>query len=273
MSKGSRHNGFRDTEVDRLVGEILHVFAINPSQNTHLRRRLEDLRWVLRADYEEVVDRFTREGALPLAELERRAQTIVPEFNRIPLRFGDTIESIDDLSQSLGARVRLSRYGRQGNPLRGFYHHDVGGRPLIWLNLNHTPTAMAATLGHEVGHLLWEDIQADREATPRPFYNFDYGEHLEDPREFFADAVATMAAYPRDAAHRLFRGKGWPAKLRSLRTRERHTVAEVYGYLQENYGAELEMASGLSVLRRLSYITSMVHFAKVRAAIIRKVGL
>lgn len=107
---------------------------------------------------------------------------------------------------------------------------------------------------------------------PRPFYNNDFAAHLRDARELFADILTTIAAYPRALARQIFSHRGWP-RMAALRHREQATIADVYAHLQLHYQADLGPRSGLPSGQRLRYIVNMVHFSKVRAAILYTEGL
>ncbi len=255
-------------DVDDLINDILRAFAFRPRPSASWKARLRDLRWILGSDYAAAVDRFARAGDLPLVRLEEEARKVFPEFNRQPLQFDDTVERV----ACHQVQVRMSRYGKAGHPLRGFYHHDSGDR-LIWLNVGHVPTAVAATLGHEVGHALWDDVLRPRASGTKPFYNAEFAAHLRDPRELFADVFATVAAYPADAARELFTRRGWPRNFSGLKEKGADGVAAVQQHLSRHYGADLSAASGLPVARRFYYMSSMIHFAKVRAAALHVVGI
>lgn len=217
---------------------------------------------------------FVRDGSLPLRELDAHARALFPQFGQEPLGFNQTIARIsEDSDGGHEVRVRMSPYGESGHPLRGFYHQQSPNEHLIWVNLRHVSTAVAATLGHEVGHLLWDRIHAGAPPGTLPFYNVDFAAHLAEPRELFADAFMVMATYPTDLARQIFSRRGWPRSLPVLRAREDAVIASVYAHLRDRYGANLEATSGLSVPRRFHYITSMVYFAKVRAAVLYAVGL
>lgn len=142
---------------EALVGRVLRDFEIRPPRSLAWNQRLADLSRVLRADYEAVVADLAASGRLDLPALEREARRIFPRFNEAPLTFRENVERVRDHQAGLGASVRFAPYGRPGHPLRGFYAGDLE-RPVIWVNENHTATAMAATLAHEVGHLFYQRI-------------------------------------------------------------------------------------------------------------------
>jgi hypothetical protein len=257
---------------DELVAEILESFELLSLGHAARKRRLGDLRRALTADYMGSVQRMARAGDLPLRDLSRRAGELLPGFNVTPLHFEEAVARFTDPSAGPRATVRMSGHGRSGHPLRGFYYRSEEAPALIWVNLRHVLTAVAASFAHELGHWFWDDLNARTASGPYPFYNAGFAEHLDDPRELFADCFTTIAAYPRDLARLFFSPRGWP-RVPALRQQERATVADVYDYLRREYGADLGPKSGLAPPSRLYYVTSMIHFARLRAAVLKVTGL
>lgn len=258
-----------DAEVARLVEDLLERFALAPAADADWRRHLRDLRWVLTADYAEAVDRHVRGGDLAVPELIARARPLLPDFNRAPLRFEASVARLVDAADGPRLRLRTSRHGRLGDPLRGFYHRADAERTVVWLNLGHLPTAVAATFAHEVGHWFWDELQANPAAT-HAFYNVDYAAHLDDARELFADAFAALAAYPQAQARQLFDVRRWP--FGDLRRHARENVVDVQRYLVREYAGDLGPRSKLPIRCRLMYMISMIHFARLRTALLHVVG-
>jgi hypothetical protein len=258
--------------MDALIVEILRSFELDSARVAGRRRQVRDLTRALTIDYREAVSRMTRAGDLPLRELGARANELLPGFNRVPLHFEEAIARFTDPAAGPRATVRMSGHGKAGHPLRGFYCRPGEAPALIWVNLHHVLTAVAASFAHELGHWFWDDLHGAAPAAPLAFYNGGFADHLDDPRELFADCFTTIAAYPHDLAERFFSRRGWP-RLPALRRHGEATVAEVYGYLRREYGADLETSGGLSVPTRLYYVTSMIHFARLRAALLQVKGI
>ncbi len=272
MGSGSQRG---TTQTDSVVEEILERFDLDSGRYAGKKRMIRDLAAILAADYEGAVDRFLRDGQLPLRDLAKRATELLSGFGEVPLHFDEVMACFTEPPGRARARVRMDAHGGAGHPLRGFYYgvpHDEGP-PVIWLNLCHVSTAVAASFAHELGHWFWDDLHRTRPGQPLPFYNAAFAEHLGDPHELFADCFTTISAYPTKLARRLFSRRGWPRDLRGLRKREGATVEAVHGYLQKEYGADLGSASGLPTPRRFYYITSMIYFARVRAAVLRIAGI
>jgi hypothetical protein len=204
---------------------------------------------------------------------QRGRAPFIRSFNEASLHFEELAGRIADPDPGPAVHVRLTPHGASGHPLRGFYYQGPEVGSLIWVNVRHVPTAVAASLAHEIGHWLWDDLQHSAASVTHPFYNAAFAAHLRDPRELFADAFTTIAAYPRQAARRFFARSGWRRALSGLGAADQNTVVAVHAYLQREYGADLGPQSELSLGRRFNYITSMVHFAKVRAAALEAVDL
>jgi hypothetical protein len=256
---------------EELIAEILESFELLALGHAARKRRLGDLRRALTADYEGSVRKMVHAGELPLRDLSRRAGELLPGFNRTALHFEEAVARFTDPSAGPRATVRMSGHGKSGHPLRGFYYRTEEAPALIWVNLRHVLTAVAASFAHELGHWFWDELKATKTSGPHPFYNAGFAEHLDDPRELFADCFTTMAAYPRDQARRFFSSRGWPRP--ALREHEKATVAAVYDYLRREYGADLGPQSGLAPPSRLYYVTSMIHFARLRSAVLKVTGL
>lgn len=234
---------------------------------------LRDLVAIASHDYEVPIRRYVASGELPLCELQRTVRRTFPEFGFAPLSFDDSLHRAQDRKDGLGVVVSLSAYGKPGHPFRGFYVHQHARRPLIWVNRQHTNTAMGATFAHELGHHYWTEMAAREATEPRVFHHLALADHLSDPQELFADSFAAMAGYPYATAVALFGKKAWTAPasigLRSMLS----GLKRVERHIHRHYPGDLGPASGLPPTRRLYYLGSMLHFAKVRAAILRTVSL
>ncbi len=257
-----------DRDLDALVADLVAHFALS-ARYPGWRAQVRDLQRVLAADYDAAVDRHVRSGALPIAELTARARSVLPDFNQRPLRFDEGIARLVEAPQGPRLRLHTSRRGRMGDPLRGFYHRPDATRTLVWVNLAHLPTAVAATFAHEVGHWLGDEVHGLR-AGSHAFFNVDYAAHLDDAREVFADAFATLAAYPHPQAVQLFERRRWPFG-GNLRRQAQANVRDVHRYLVREYGGDLSPQSRVPVRCRFLYMIGMIHFARLRAAILHVV--
>jgi len=258
-----------DRDLDRLVAEVLRTLA-GCEPDTRWQAQLRDLRRILAADYNRTIRTFHRSGNFPVRELLREAQHDFPGLNEQPAHFDAAAR---ERLAKLGIRVRMQEYAQR--TLRGFYHRDPECGPLIWVNLAHPPGGVAASLGHEVGHWYREQLLGFAgEHTTVGFFNSDFAGHLARPDELFADVFTVLAAYPKEIAAKIFPRGGWRALVRRAAqfdltplTRVRDHLAAVYHFDMMNE------TPTLPVPHRIYYTASMVHFARLRWALLQEFDL
>ena len=259
-------------ELEDVVESVLARFAIDVPRRRRWTGTLGDLRRALGADYEAPVASYVASGEFPVDELLRCAASHFPGINRVPLEYPATLAQARDRQRGLGLNVQVSPFGSPGHPLRGFYHREEQRRPLIWLNCQHTETAVGATLAHELGHHFWERVADEEAPTLRTLSHDGFVAHLEDPRELFADAFTAFGGYPRSTAQRLFRRSGWWGPQRRKAEAVGDVVVHIERHLNRHYAGDMGPGSGLSSKLRLYYLGSLVHFSKLRAALLRVTG-
>jgi hypothetical protein len=158
--------------------------------------------------------------------------------------------------------------------LRGFYVRSIaeiakdrhkGG--LIFLNTAHHPAAVGATFCHEVGHHLALNFM--RHADQRPvhyFFDAAYSSHLDDPVELTADVLVSVAAYPTSAASKMMGGE--PAAIRGLSEKNLDSLLD---YLENGWGIDFRRARQPG--HHLIYLAGMVHYAKLRRALLTEYNI
>lgn len=257
--------GERDKDIDRLVELILASLGLDGRGPAgRWRARLKDLRRILAADYCGTVDSLRRSGALPVRSLVRAAKRDFADLNERPLRFDDIVRQ---RIAALGIALRLNAQPHR-LALRAFYHRAGGTGALIWLNAAHPAPAVAASLGHELGHWYREQLLgAARETSTLAFFNSDFAEHLSRADELFADLFPVIAAYPHALARRIFPRGGWQQVLSGI-LRPDGVIDAVRAHLRSSYDYDLGEHRKFGPPRRLSYVTSMLHFARLRWAIL-----
>jgi hypothetical protein len=92
-------------------------------------------------------------------------------------------------------------------------------------------------------------------------FDADYTRHLRDPAELAADVVVSLAGYPETAARKMLRGRGSGTGARKLPVA---AIEEIHSHLWQAYG--LDLAVNMPHERRLHYLAGMIHFAKLRWA-------
>jgi len=260
-----------DCELDRLVTEILSTFRIEADDgDPQWRARLRDLRRILARDYRATVRSLHRSGRLPVREFVRETGRYFPAMNRKALQFD---KAMRDQVVQLGVALRMEE-APERRSLRAFYHRDGRHGPLIWLNVAHLPGAVAASFGHELGHWFRERMLGPgTEEPPRAFFNADFADHLRRPEELFADLFPVIAAYPTNIAERVFPTGSWPQRLRKMTRLDRGTLARLRAHLGSNYGFDIEQRLDWEPPRRFYYVTSMLHFARLRWALLEEFDL
>ncbi|MGA9722546.1 MAG: hypothetical protein WBQ86_08845 [Candidatus Binatus sp.] len=175
----------------------------------------------------------------------------------------------------LGVQFRLTKLsGPAGLALLGFYVRKMGGSrlPLICVNTAHHPAAVGAAFSHEMGHHLTGQLFDSRKEHAQFLTYTSYGEHLRDPEELAADVLVSMGVYPKSVARKIFMS---PRKKESSKS----VVEELPGavsstvlkYFEDRYG--LCFGERLPCTRKLQYLAGLIHFAKLRRALLTEYDL
>jgi len=198
---------------------------------------------------------------------------IFPEFNYRPVEMLTTAR-FAEIARALRFHIKTAPLeGAAGFALRGFYVASTTGLlklPLIYVNTAHHPLAAMTTFLHELGHHQSCSL-LDIKHRGLHLFDTDYREHLSDPAELAADIVVSLAGYPEPAARMLFAGQ-WVQSL-DARAGELSAAAieEVHDHLARTYG--LDLAVAMPPANRLHYLAGMIHFAKLRVAMLAEYGL
>jgi len=257
-----------DALVSRLLGEIKIPFA---SLGKRVLGQLSDLKQVLAADYREA-------PGLPekrlVGELARTVNTDILGHADLLNDWADA-EKFGHLVKQFGQReieVRAEPY-RQGAglALRGFFCRAAVGHKskfVIFLNTAHHPAAVAATLGHELGHYLYGSIV--RETGPMTaFMEGTFTSHLREEHELFADSVVSLSAYTPE----LIKTIGRMDRLEPGKTdKSFQRIWKTYETIGSRFKLDLSQ-DGITAPWRVCYLTSMIHFFKLRCALLETAGV
>ncbi len=275
-----------ESEIAKLVEEILAgVKTAGSNELDSWRHPERDIRDLARRDYAPSLRRRLKQT--DLENVVRSAQVIFPDLNRAhdPMRVerwlnGPASSGLEglfsDLTNRLDVHFQRSPFtGPEGLALRGFFV-DRGAeslnRPLIYVNTAHHPVSVAATLFHEVGHLVAAEVFERREPSVHLFFDADYSSHLDDVEELCADIVLSLVAYPAPIARTIF-ATPWKfdllAKTSELSDR---VFAQVSEHFRARFGVSLAQAN-LSARRKLNYLAGMIHFAKLRSTLLAEYGV
>lgn len=260
----------RAREVDGLVSKLLAEIEIPfPSVGKALIAHLTDLKRILSEDYREASRMLPGDLVRVLADVvERQIRPLAKSLN-----FWQDARLLKRLQRTLGSseiEVRARPYrGGAGLALRGFSCHaelDGGRKFVIFLNSAHLPAAVAATFGHELGHYVYASV-VDERRDGRTRMEATFADHLYDRREFFADSLVALAAYEYDSIKRLVAASPDDDSADFIAT-----VRGVYEEVRTRFAVDLG-APQLKAVNRMRYLTSMVHFFKVRRALLENHGL
>jgi hypothetical protein len=198
---------------------------------------------------------------------------IFPEFNRRPVEMLSAAR-FAEIARAQRFHIKATPLeGDDGFALRGFYVASTPGllkHPLIYVNTALHPLAAMTTFLHELGHHRSCSLLSIKHRGLHLF-DADYTEHLRDPAELAADVVVSLAGYPEPAARKMLaialdRGSGTRA-----RELPATAVEEIHGHLGQAYG--LDLAVRMPREHRLHYLAGMIHFAKLRLALMAEYGL
>ena len=259
-----------DRQIEKILSEILSDARRRENAKASAwAKPADDIRKLVRRDYVKSLRRH-----LPYAELQaltKEFKRLLPGFNQETVGINlMSVESLAAKAEEMKLHFKAAPYeGDEGMSLRGFYVTRRRGmlkRPLIYVNTAHLPLPVTTTFCHEVGHHVSTELFGHDAEPVHFFFDADYNSHLDDPSELAADAVVSIAAYPEPIARKIFatpwnwglvaRAKNLPeAALYEVRMR----LKSVYGFdLMENIPAN----------QRLHYLLGMVHYAKLRWALL-----
>lgn len=254
-----------------MVARVLSAFDLaGCERDIRWRAQVKDLRRVLAADYRGAVRESYHSGLLPVRSFLDDAARHFPDLNVRPIRLDAGVHAT---AFRLGITLRLQDYARR-LALRGFYHRDPKVGPIIWVNLAHHPGAVAGSLAHELGHFYRERLLGSpADGTSIPFFNADFSGHLTCPAELFADLFVVFAGYPTAIAARLFaRGKSRET-VRETAGLDGRTLKRLRQYMSRTYGFGADQRGPWRTPRRIAYLSSLLHFARLRRALLQEIGI
>jgi hypothetical protein len=253
-------------EVDALVSQLLDEIEIPfGSLGKRVVARLAELKKVLAADYRQAPGLPAKPLLVELARIvEREVKTreIWKRWND-PQSFGPLIKLFGP--REIDVRAEPYRQGA-GLALRGFFcRANVGTQAkfVIFLNTAHHPGAVAATFGHELGHYLYGALVG--ESSPMTaFMEGTFAAHLNEEHELFADSLVALAAYSTEQIEHI-------AGISALKSANSDNflsrVHQAYEAIAPRLKLDLRQ-EGISAPWRVCYLTSMIHFFKLRCALL-----
>lgn len=171
----------------------------------------------------------------------------------------------------LGVQFQLAKLtGPQGSALLGFYVREMGRSrlPLICVNTAHHPAAIGAAFSHEMGHHLVGRLFDSHKEHAQLLSYTSYGEHLDDPEELAADILVSLGVFPEAIARKIFLEAGQQGRQSKSASAELpdSVSTTVLKYFEGRFG--LSFGAQLSSTKKLQYLAGVVHFAKLRRALL-----
>jgi hypothetical protein len=257
-----------EVQIEKMIARILSGSREGEARKfAAWKKPSDDIRRLVRHDYVRSLRRN-----LPYGELKTLVDAfthVMPTFNREPVGMLSA-ERLGGWASDLGLHFKAAPYaGDDGLALRGFYvtrAHGMLKRPLIYVNTAHHPLAVSSTFCHEVGHHMSAELLGSESELVHFFFDADYAAHLEEPCELAADVMVSFAGYPEPIARKIFSVPwkwGLVARAKDL---TEAALREVRSHLKRVYGFDL--MERIPVTQQLNYLSGMIHFAKLRWALL-----
>jgi hypothetical protein len=195
-----------------------------------------------------------------------------PHLNDEAVRLG-SMKEFGERASALGADFRIANMPwPSGLAVFGFYLGKDSGlekRPLICLNGAHHKAAIATAFLHEVGHHVTAELFSTRNEMVQMSRQTGYEAHLNDPRELSADVLVSLGLYPRNMASKLFdntRDRRIPNADQKVKS---PSAAKAVLDTARRYGLDFER---LPDRKRLQYQAGLIHFTRLRQALLDEYG-
>jgi hypothetical protein len=253
--------------TDKVVRSILaKAGVLGAREFAAWKRPEEEIRRLAQRDYATCLRRHLSVGRIE--ELVRRARDVWPRFN-YSLVGPPSLEFFSRTADSLQLHLRTSRY--RSLALFGFYVDDQTAttlrKPLIFLNSAHHDLAIGSAFCHEVGHHFSRELVERKSVRLRFYFDALYREHLRDEGEIFADVVVSLAGYPKPAAEKIFKRRERSNKAGI----PMNSIQRVRDHIRASYG--FDFSTALTPGQNLQYLAGMVHYAKLREALLEEFGI
>jgi len=263
----------RNRRIARLVRSILAEASAGGAGKDPSREEEHEIRQLLVRDYESNLRNIFEHSEI--SDLVAAASAIWPNFNR-SLMGPPSMRHFAEVSEHLSLHFSSAPYrGSGGFAVRGFYLHQTPpaiGKPLIYVNSAHHPLAVGTAFCHEVGHHLSSGMfprQQPRQA--RLYFGAECSERLDDQVELAADILVSLAGYPQPMARQIFSKS--PARDTPLPAGAPggDVFDAVREHLRKRYGFDLTAILGPT--RKLNYLAGMIHYARLREALLAEYGV
>ena len=258
----------RSAAIDTVVESILKRAGVLGAKELEAWKRPHvEIRKLAQTDYAKSLRRQLSEAEVKA--LVARATDIWPQFNRVVV--GPPSDKL--FSRAAGAlQLHLKSAPYNSLALYGFYvdpSQTALQKPLIYVNSSHHQLAMGTAFCHEVGHHFYSGISKPKSTGLRFYFDAAYAEHLRDSGELAADIIVSVAGYPQEAAAAILpRDK---AKDGSPKDLNDAVFRAVRRHLKKAYG--FDFSTKLLPGQNLQYLAGMIHYAKLRIALLQEYGV
>ncbi len=258
----------RTSAVDAVVEDILRRAHIAGRDELRAWRKPQrELQELVRLDYVRVMRRTLDYRSL--CALIDEVREIWPEFNREQFH-PKPLDQLTAISSDLRIHLQATPYpGPEGMALRGFYVDKIPKtlkHPVIYLNTAHHPGAVSTTFMHEIGHHVTAKITGHAGDGVRYFFHAGHPTHLGEPAELAADVLVSCAAYPEPLARKIFATPwDWGLVARAATLPDR-AFAQIRRHARESGG--FDFGASLPIGQSFNYLTGMIHYAKLRWALL-----
>ena len=258
-----------EARIEKMIARILSETRDKEARKIEAwKKPTDDIKRLVRHDYVRSLRRN-----LPYREVKTLVNAFsdkLPGFNR-EIVGSMPIKQLAEWAASLDLHFKASpNAGEDGLALRGFYITRRDGilkRPLIYVNTAHHPLAISSTFCHEVGHHFSSELLGDNEETPvHFFFDADYASHLEEPAELAADVMVSIAGYPEPVARKIFATPWKWGLVARAKDMTEAALVEVRGHLKKAYA--FDVMELIAASQRLHYLSGMIHYAKLRWALL-----
>jgi hypothetical protein len=255
------------TATDKVVQSVLaKVGVLGAKELKAWKHPQDDIRRLSQQDYSASLRR--RLSLEQIMRLVGKAEHIWPRFNRDVLG-PPSRRFFSRAADALQLNLKTARYTSLA--LYGFYvdgSQAAMAKPLIFVNSAHHALAIGTAFCHEVGHHFTTGItKPGRSSRVRFYFDAAYNQHLHDQGELAADVIVSLGGYPKAAATAIFTRKQCREIARSGEL-DQLVIGRIRSHLEASYGFDFSRA--LPPDQNLQYLAGMIHYAKLRAALLEE---
>lgn len=253
---------------DEVASEVVKA-SKGPYASLASRTASEEIQSLEQQDYARPLRRALGRSEVRDIVAEARS-TVWPRLNDESVKLVSPTE-FTRLWSGQGVQFQLAKLqGAEGLALLGFYVREMGSSrlPLICVNTAHHPAAIGAAFSHEMGHHLVGRLFDSCKPHAQLLTYTAYGEHLNDPEELAADVLVSLGVFPGAIARKIFLKPKKASRSKSVAGAELpdSVSTSVLEYFKGRFG--LSFGARLPCAKKLQYLAGVIHFAKLRRALL-----